>query len=256
MSKAARRQIRELKETGIVLDFESKPTKTNLVLKHIEPLTENQELTFRSYSRNRNMLLHGLAGTGKTFISLYLALKEVLDKGTSFKKVVIVRSVVPTRDMGFLPGNTKEKTKAYEAPYYAICAELFGRGDAYEILKAKGVIEFVSTSFIRGLTINNSIIVADEVNNMTFHELDSVITRIGHHCKLMLCGDFRQSDLIKQAERDGLVHFMKILDRMGSFDHVEFTEEDIVRSGLVKEYIIVKDRLGFTTRPVQSQAFA
>lgn len=256
MSKAARRQIRELKETGIVLDFETKPTKTNLVLKNIEPLTENQELTFKSYARNRNMLLHGLAGTGKTFISLYLALKEVLDKGSKFKKVVIVRSVVPTRDMGFLPGNTKEKTKAYEAPYYAICAELFGRGDAYEILKAKGVIEFVSTSFIRGLTINNSIIIADEVNNMTFHELDSVITRIGHYCKLMLCGDFRQSDLIKQAERDGLVHFMKILDRMGSFDHVEFTEEDIVRSGLVKEYIIVKDRLGFTTRPVHSQAFA
>lgn len=257
MSKAARRNIRALKETGIVYDLETvKPVKTHLDIKHFEPLTENQAKTFKAYNKNKNVLLHGLAGTGKTFISLYLALKEVLSKNSPYKKVVIIRSVVPTRDMGFLPGNTKEKTKAYEGPYYAICAELFGRSDSYEILKTKGVVEFISTSFIRGLTISNAIIIVDEINNMTFHELDSVITRMGHNCKLMMCGDFRQSDLPKQAEREGLIQFMKILGRMGCFEYVEFTEDDIVRSGLVKEYIIAKDRLGYSAGSVPIRAAA
>jgi len=256
MSKAARRNIRALKETGVVLEFEPKQTKTNLSLKEIEPLTENQNLTFKAFDKNKNILLHGLAGTGKTFISMYLGLKEVLERGSRYKKVLIIRSVVPTRDMGFLPGNTKEKTKVYEAPYYAICSELFGRGDSYEILKSRNVVDFISTSFIRGLTINNTIIIVDEINNMTFHELDSVITRMGHNCKLMLCGDFRQSDLTKSSDRSGLSHFMRILDKMGNFEHVEFKEDDIVRSGLVKEYIIAKDRLGYSSGTFQISAFA
>lgn len=249
-NKVARRSIRELKESGIVYEFEPKQVKTNLELKQITPLTENQNLTFKSYNKNKNILLHGLAGTGKTFISLYLGLQQVLEKNSKYKKVVLIRSVVPTRDMGFLPGNAKEKTKVYEAPYYAICSEIFGRGDAYDILKTRNTIEFISTSFIRGLTINNAIIIVDEVNNMTFHELDSVITRMGHNCKLLLCGDFRQSDLNKQSDRDGLLHFMKIIDKMGCFDRIEFSEDDIVRSGLVKEYIIAKDRLGYSASAV------
>ena len=256
MSKTARRNIRALKETGVVIEFEPKQTKTNLELKEIEPLTENQNLTFKAFDKNKNILLHGLAGTGKTFISMYLGLKEVLERGSRYKKVLIIRSVVPTRDMGFLPGNTKEKTKVYEAPYYAICSELFGRGDSYEILKTRNVIDFISTSFIRGLTINNTVIIVDEINNMTFHELDSVITRMGHNCKLMLCGDFRQSDLTKSSDRSGLSHFMRILDKMGNFEHVEFKEDDIVRSGLVKEYIIAKDRLGYSSGTFQISAFA
>jgi len=256
MSKTARRNIRALKETGVVIEFEPKQTKTNLELKEIEPLTENQNLTFKAFDKNKNILLHGLAGTGKTFISMYLGLKEVLERGSRYKKVLIIRSVVPTRDMGFLPGNTKEKTKVYEAPYYAICSELFGRGDSYEILKTRNVIDFISTSFIRGLTINNTVIIVDEINNMTFHELDSVITRMGHNCKLMLCGDFRQSDLTKSSDRSGLSHFMRILDKMGNFEHVEFKEDDIVRSGLVKEYIIAKDRLGYSSGTFQIPAFA
>jgi phosphate starvation-inducible protein PhoH len=158
-----------------------------------------------------------------------------------------MRSVVPTRDIGFLPGNAKEKSKVYEGPYYAICNELFGRGDAYDILKNKNTIEFMTTSFIRGITLNNAIVIVDEVNNMTFHELDSIITRLGKNCRIMFCGDFRQSDLPKQAERNGLLDFMDILERMKSFTHVEFQQEDIVRSGLVKQYIIAKDKLGIHT---------
>lgn len=185
-----------------------------------------------------------MAGTGKSFISLYLSLKEVIKTDSVYKKVVIVRSVVPTRDMGFLPGNNKEKAKVYEAPYYAICTELFGRGDAYEVLKSRGIVDFISTSFIRGITLNDSIIVVDEIANLTLHELDSIITRVGKNCKIIFSGDFSQSDFTREQDRNGLKDFMKIIDRMKSFEFIEFDENDIVRSSMVKEYIISKHRLG------------
>jgi phosphate starvation-inducible protein PhoH len=158
-------------------------------------------------------------------------------------KVIILRSVVPTRDMGFLPGSAKDKAKVYEAPYYSICNELFGRGDAYEILKTKGIVDFQTTSFIRGTTFSDCIVVVDEMQNMTYQELDSVITRIGDNCKIIFSGDFKQTDLLKDAERNGLLNFMKILKHMNLFDCIEFTKEDIVRSKLVKSYIIAKEEL-------------
>ena len=219
--------------------------KLNFQLKRIEPLTKHQRESFEAYDQGKNLMLHGIAGTGKSFISMYLALNQILTESDgSFKKVIIVRSVVPTRDMGFLPGNNKEKARVYEAPYYAICTELFNRGDAYDYLKNKNVVEFISTSFIRGITFNNCIIIVDEVQNMTLHELDSVITRVGKNCKIMFSGDFRQSDFTKEHEKSGLPSFMRIIERMKSFSFIEFDEHDIVRSSMVKDYIIQKDRLG------------
>ena len=225
---------------------EDNSVKINFRLKNIEPLTQNQTITFEYYSRDKNLMLHGIAGTGKSFISCYLAMKQLLEGDNRYKKLVIVRSVVPTRDMGFLPGNNKEKTKVYEAPYQAIFTELFGRGDAYEYLKQRNIVEFISTSFIRGITLNDSIVVVDEIANMTLHELDSVITRVGKNCKIVFCGDFRQSDFTKDHEKSGLIDFMKILNRMKTFEHIEFDENDIVRSAMVKEYIIAKSKLKIT----------
>jgi len=236
LTRKQRRQRQNLKpeETNLRLNFK---------LKNVEPLTENQKLTFEQYDQGKNLLLHGIAGTGKSFLSIYLSLKTILQDNCRYKKLVIVRSVVPTRDMGFLPGNNKEKAKVYEAPYLAIFSELFERGDAYDYLKNKNIVEFISTSFIRGITINDSIIVVDEIANMTLHELDSVITRVGKNCKIIFCGDFRQSDFTKEHEKNGLTDFMRIIERMKSFSFVDFTEQDIVRSSMVKEYIIMKDRL-------------
>jgi phosphate starvation-inducible PhoH-like protein/PhoH-like ATPase len=145
--------------------------------------------------------------------------------------------------MGFLPGNQKEKAKVYEAPYYAICSELFNRGDAYDVLKTKDYVEFISTSFVRGITLNNCIVIVDEVANMTLHELDSIITRIGRNCRIIFCGDFRQSDFTYDKDKKGLIDFMKILQNMKAFNFIDFDVDDIVRSSLVKEYIVVKDRL-------------
>lgn len=219
--------------------------KLEFEMKKIEPLTENQKLSFENFERGKNLMLHGIAGTGKSFISLYLALREIMDnKNSQYKKIVIVRSVVPTRDMGFLPGSNKEKAKVYEAPYYAICTELFGRGDAYDILKQRNMVDFISTSFIRGITLNNCIIVVDEIANMTLHELDSIITRVGKNCRIIFSGDFRQSDFTKEHEKNGLTEFMKIINHMKSFTFIDFKQDDIVRSGLVREYIIQKDKLG------------
>lgn len=237
--KLTRKQRRLLRQNK-----ENEKQKAPFELKKIEPLTDNQKSAFEAYKKGKNLMLHGIAGTGKSFLSLYLSLNEVMSTNNQYDKVVIVRSVVPTRDMGFLPGNNREKAKVYEAPYYAICTELFGRGDAYEILKQKQMVEFISTSFIRGITLNNSIIVVDEMQNMSLHELDSIITRVGKNCKILFSGDFRQTDFTREHEKSGIVDFMRIIERMKSFHFVDFDENDIVRSGLVKSYIIEKDRLG------------
>jgi phosphate starvation-inducible PhoH-like protein len=220
--------------------------KINFSLKNIQPLTYNQKVTFREYSNDKNLMLHGFAGTGKTFLLLYLALNQVLNENSPYKKVIIVRSVVPTRDVGFLPGSPKEKVKVYEAPYYAILTELFGRGDAYEYLKTKGIIEFMTTSFIRGITINDAIVIVDEMQNASLHELDSCITRIGHNCKIHFSGDFRQSDFTRYGEREGVINFMRIIKAMehNNFSFVEFQKNDIVRSDTVKDYIVAKEQLG------------
>lgn len=234
---------RQQQQGGKVEQSVDNQVKLNFRLKNIEPLTDNQRKTFEAYDNGKNLMLHGIAGTGKSFLANYLAIKEILEGDSRYKKLVIIRSVVPTREMGFLPGNSKEKAKVYEAPYQAIFTELFNRGDAYEYLKSKNFIEFISTSFIRGITLNDCIIVVDEIANMTGHELDSVITRVGKNCKIIFAGDFRQSDFVKDNDKNGMLSFMKIIERMKSFEFIDFQREDIVRSSLVKDYIIVKDNL-------------
>lgn len=244
--RLTKRQKRILRQNGEHDLLNNKPTfnSPNFNLKRVHPLTENQRKTFDAFRAGKHLMLHGMAGTGKTFLSMYLAIDDLMSGTSEQDKIYVVRSVVPTRDMGFLPGSQKEKMKVYEAPYYAICNELFERGDAYDILKQKNAVEFMSTSFIRGTTLNNCYVIVDEINNMTFHELDSVITRIGKNCRVIFCGDFRQSDLTREQERNGLKEFMKVIDRLSDFEYIDFLEADIVRSKLVKEYIIARQKLG------------
>lgn len=221
---------------------EAAKEKFNFELRKITPLTDNQRLTFDAYEDQKHLLLIGTAGTGKSFLSIYLGMQDIMEQDTH-KKMVIIRSVVPTRDMGFLPGNNKEKSKVYEAPYYSIFSEIFGRGDAYEFLKNKNVVEFMTTSFVRGITLNNCIIVVDEIQNMTANELHSVFTRIGKNCKVLFAGDIKQNDLNGKREQSGFKDFFKVLDEMRDFSIIEFTREDIVRSSLVKSYIIAREKL-------------
>lgn len=241
--RLTKREKRIARQNGNASDGLSFKTQ-NFNLRHVNPLTENQRTAFDAFDDGKHLMLHGMAGTGKTFIALYKAIEALMENKGVQNKIYVVRSVVPTRDMGFLPGNQKEKMKVYEAPYYAICTELFDRSDAYEVLKQKNAVEFISTSFVRGITMNNCFVIVDEVNNMTFHELDSVITRIGKSCRVLFCGDFRQSDLTKDQEKNGLKDFMRVIDRLNDFVHVDFLEQDIVRSRLVKEYIIARQKLG------------
>lgn len=241
----SKRQRRDLRKKGILDDREAVPQK-GMKIRTVTPKTFAQQQTFDAYDAGDHLLLHGMAGTGKTFISMYLAFDEIFNNTSDMKynNVTIIRSVVPTRDIGFLPGKEDEKVGVYEEPYKAICNELFSRGDAYDILKHKGLVNFMCTSFVRGLTLNDTIVIIDEVNNMSFHELDSLITRLGENCRVIFCGDFRQSDLTKRGDREGLINFMKIIDQLSGFEHVEFTKDDIVRSKLVKEYIIAREELG------------
>ena len=206
---------------------------SGLSLFDIEPLTQNQILAFES---ENHLVLHGVAGTGKTFISCYLAFDDMIK--SLYDRLIIIRSAVPTRDMGFLPGSEKEKGAVYEGPYKNIAIELFGRGDAYDILKTKGLVHFMTTSFIRGVTLKNSVILIDECQNMTFHELDSIVTRVGRDCRIIFSGDFKQTDI----KNNGIRPFVRILKTMGSFDLIDFEVKDIVRSDFVKEYIIAREK--------------
>ena len=217
----------------------------------INPLTPNQETVFQQYAEGQNLLLHGAAGTGKTFITLYLALQEVLDENTPYDKIYIVRSLVPTREIGFLPGDHEDKSALYQIPYKNMVRYMFSMPDdnsfdmLYDNLRAQETISFWSTSFIRGVTMDNCIVIVDEFSNLNFHELDSMITRIGEDSKIMLCGDISQSDLTKENEKTGVADFIRILQAMREFTCVEFGLDDIVRSGLVKSYLISKYNLGF-----------
>ena len=220
------------------------------ILTDIEPLTENQRIFFEEYAKDKNMFGYGCAGTGKTFIALYLALKDVLNEETPYEKVYIVRSLVSTREIGFLPGDHEDKSSLYQIPYKNMVKYMFEMASDNEFdqlyynLKAQETISFWSTSFIRGTTLDNAIILIDEMQNLNFHELDSIITRVGQDSKIIFCGDVRQSDLVKTHERNGIIDFMRIIETMEEFATVEFQLEDIVRSGLVRSYLISKTNLG------------
>ena len=216
------------------------------IMRELEPLTENQKKMYEAYEANQNIVAYGCAGTGKTFITLYNALQDVLDERTPYEKIYIVRSLVATREIGFLPGDHEDKSSLYQIPYKNMVKYMFELPTEadfemlYGNLKTQGTISFWSTSFIRGTTLDNSIIIVDEFQNLNFHELDSIITRVGENSKIMFCGDATQSDLQKTNEKNGIVDFMKVLRIMPSIDIIEFGVEDIVRSGLVKEYLIAK----------------
>jgi len=222
----------------------NKPSKLRLEhLVNLKALTENQEKVFDSYKAGQNLVLSGSAGTGKTFLALYLGLKDILNKNNSMEKVVIVRSALPTRDMGFLPGEKEEKEAAYMDPYISTVNELFNDKEGWKKMIQFKNIEFITTSFIRGITLNDSVIVVDEAQNCNFHELCSVITRVGKNCKVILCGDYYQSDFVKQGDKSGLNEFIHIINHMKTFDHIEFNWKDIVRSGLVRDFIMTKEML-------------
>jgi hypothetical protein len=215
----------------------------------IEPLTDNQRKLFESYASQKHLVAYGCSGTGKTFITLYNAIREVLDERSPYEKVYLVRSLVATREIGFLPGTHDDKADIYQIPYKNMVKYMFQMpSDAdfemlYGNLKSQETIKFWSTSFLRGTTLDNCIVIVDEFQNANFHELCSIITRVGENCKIMFCGDATQSDLIKTNERNGIIDFMKILRAMPSFDIIEFGIEDIVRSGLVREFLIAKETL-------------
>jgi len=220
------------------------------MLKEFEPLTDNQKKFFDAYKVGSYFIaLHGVAGTGKTFCALYKAIEEVLSKENFFKKIIVVRSAVQSRDMGHLPGDVAEKMEIYEQPYRQICETLFGRKDAWSRLEEQGYISFISTSFIRGMSFDDAIIIVDEMQNMNYEEIDTVMTRVGFRSKIIWCGDYRQTDLRKSNDKTGILKFFDIAQHMKSFEKIEFTADDIVRSSLVKDYIMAKIRFEDLVEP-------
>ena len=213
-------------------------------LPELDPITDNQEKAFKLWDEGENLVLAGSAGTGKTFIAMYLALEACLERSTSYDKVIVMRSVVPVREVGFLPGKLEEKTQVFEAPYKSICEELLQDKVAYNKLVNSNLVQFETTSFVRGKTFDRAIIVVDEMQNLNFHELDSVMTRAGENTRLVFCGDYLQTDFSREGDMNGLAKFLNIIERMKDFSVVQFGWDDIVRSGLVRDYIMTKEMMG------------
>ena len=236
------------KKKAAINDESSEPTikKSRRIkiddLKTFDPLTDQQRVFYDVYTKQEYFIaLHGVAGTGKTFIALYKALEEVLDKKNPFKKIIIVRSAVPSREIGHLPGDLNEKTEIYRQPYQQICTTLFDNPDAYQCLEEQKYIDFISTSFIRGMSFDDAIIIVDEMQNMTFEEIDTVMTRVGYRSTIIWCGDYRQTDLVKKRnDCTGILKFFEVASLMHAFTKIEFSADDIVRSSIVKDYIVAK----------------
>ena len=216
----------------------------------IKPITESQKTVFETWKKGQNQFLFGCAGTGKTFISLYLAMQDVLNLQTKYEKVVLVRSLIPTREIGCLPGDEEDKAALYQVPYQNMVQFMFEQPNEqafkmlYDRLKSQGTLYFLSTSFLRGLTFDNTIIIVDECQNLNFHELDTITTRVGQDSRIVFCGDFFQTDLLKTGDKNGLHDFLRILEEMKDFNCTEFNIGDIVRSGFVRDYLIQKTKLG------------
>lgn len=235
LTKKERRRLNQLGNDGSKFRLNTEVT----------PLTDNQRVAFESWKDGYNLMLHGIAGTGKTFLGLYFAINEVQKPSNDYKKVYILRSTVSTRNQGFLPGTQKQKEAVYELPYYDICSKLYGRGDSYEMLKKLNMVEFMTTSFLRGTTFEDCIVIVDEIQNFSAQETHTVMTRIGQNCKIIFCGDIKQDDLTSKRynEETGLRDFMKIINTMKEFRVIEFEVDDIVRGDLVRSYILAKESL-------------
>lgn len=244
ITRREQKQLKRLERKGRQNNQVHQSTKQpNYSIRNIKPSTENQSRVFESFHSGQNLLLHGTAGTGKTFLALYLALTEVIS-GKIEKPVVILRSVVPSRDIGYLPGRIDEKAAIYEEPYRGLCSELTYHPTAYDYFKKQELIQFSTTSFLRGLTFRDNIIIVDEAQNCSGQELNTIMTRVGEGCRMIVCADFTQSDLNQRDDRLGFTHFMKIVTKMPSFTHIEFTVNDIQRSSFVKEYLLAKADMG------------
>lgn len=252
---------RKKKTHGAVESHSSPPTPykgpvTSSQLVRLTPLTPAQEQFVAAFDAGVPcILLHGMAGTGKTFMAVYKALQDALMTPTSPpenpRRVIILRSAVPSRDIGFLPGDEDEKLAVYQLPYQDVCAKLVQHPQGFTKLCDQNQLEFWSTSFLRGLTIDNAIVLVDECQNMTDMELHSIMTRLGKNSRIVWCGDFRQTDLNKSGNgSSGLKDFMHILERMPDkrVTRIEFGIDDIVRSALVKDYLIAREEVHARTR--------
>lgn len=212
-----------------------------------QPITKTQEKLFETFEEfpNKSMFLYGSPGTGKTFLATYLALQQILDNTTGFDKILYIRNPVQTgENIGFTPGTPEEKISLYEQPYASIFEEMFGWENSWQNCKKLGIVEFCIPNFLRGTTFKNTIVIVDECQSMSFHTINTIVTRIGQDSKIILCGDESQNDLIGNKYKNyeissGFNKTLNIVKKITQhFSIIEFKTNDVIRSELVKDWII------------------
>jgi phosphate starvation-inducible protein PhoH and related proteins len=213
--------------------------KYPIILKKVDPRTANQEKIFDRFDEGKHLYIHGTAGTGKTYVACYLAMDAILNHG-DFEELVIIRSAVPSRRQGFLPGNEEEKNEIFEVPYENLFTKLFDGDRPYQNLKSSNKVRFISTSYLRGITLENCVVLIEEVQNMNDGEIDTVMTRLGENCRAIICGDTAQNDLFYMHEDSCIDKLSKVVRKMPSFSVIEMKPEDICRNGLVREWLLSK----------------
>ena len=222
--------------------------KNNLL--PIEAIGPAQTEAFAKYKENKNLFLTGSAGTGKTFVLLYLAFADVFDDESPYDKVILIRSLLPSRDAGFHSGSLEEKANYYQAPYRQLVKFLFEMQSKdefaalWDLLIEQESVEFQTTSFLRGQTFDNAIIICDEAQNLNFAELDTVMCRVGQNTKIMFSGDEAQTAFINNDDKEGMYNFQGILGEMEECEVIKFGIGDILRSGLCRSYLIAKEQFG------------
>ena len=207
--------------------------------KPITARTENQQLLVKAFENNDLVFATGPAGSGKTFVAIALAVKALKNK--EVRKIILSRPAVEAGEkLGFLPGEMKDKLDPYLQPLYDALQDMIPAAKLKEYME-NNVIQIAPLAFMRGRTLNDAVIILDEAQNTTTHQIKMFLTRLGMNAKMIVTGDVTQIDL-PPSTTSGLIQAMQILKGVNGIGKIEFTKKDIVRHKLVQRIVEAYDK--------------
>lgn len=200
-------------------------------------LTENQRKYYEILKHNQITICTGPAGVGKSYVAMNAALNLLYDSDNQYEKIIIVRPAVEAEEkLGSLPGNVEEKLDPYIFPSYYLMNKIIGK-DAREKLKELEFVEVFALAYMRGMNIDNSILIFEEAQNSTPNQMKLLLTRIGYNSKFFISGDLEQTDRYKDKKQTGLWDAIQKLKNVGEIGIFEFNGDDVVRNPLISKIL-------------------